>query len=307
MPRNPKPSNHAALDVAVLVSVGRHPLTARTRRADQDARAVEMALSLSGAAVRLIHAGGNDADNQEALRGYLGMGLGGLDLIEQAADADVVPALAEALRDTPPQLVLTGTRAETGESSGLVPYLLAKAESGSGQLLSDVSPEQGAEALCVTRRGSHPGGPVGRCPTEPMIDGAILALDQHFFGVQRHDIQVAILVGLRQEPQVSLVLVQHVVNHLQASVAVKVLADTAFGQMHVQAQIIIVIRGQEAGRAHSLGTYAIDEAGCAVEIDLQRGAKQVSSSNHLFGDGSLLAAACQLLGQVAERRTYRMA
>ena len=61
--------------------------------------------------------GGNDADHQEALRGYLGMGLGGLDLIEQAADADVVPALAEALRDTPPQLVLTqggGRRALRG-------------------------------------------------------------------------------------------------------------------------------------------------------------------------------------------------
>ncbi len=126
MPHDAKPRTDTGLSVAVLVSVGRHPMTARARRADQDARAVEMALTLDGAAIRLIHAGRRDADNGDALRGYLGMGFDELDLIEQAPGADVVPALADALRDAAPQLVLSGARAETGEGSGLLPYLLAE-------------------------------------------------------------------------------------------------------------------------------------------------------------------------------------
>lgn len=120
-------SNASSLNVTVLVSVGRHPLTARTRRADQDARAVEMALMLTGASVSLLHAGQQDRDHEEAIRGYLGMGIDSVGLIEQSPQADVVPALAKALRESTPQLVLTGTRAETGEASGVTPYLLAEA------------------------------------------------------------------------------------------------------------------------------------------------------------------------------------
>ncbi|GAB2784014.1 hypothetical protein GCM10027040_07600 [Halomonas shantousis] len=127
MPHDAKSSGHAGLNIAVLVTVGRHPLTTRARRADQDARAVEMALSLNDAAVRLVHAGGHGVDSEEALRGYLGMGVGEINLVKQASNADVVPALVDALRGMAPQIVLTGTRAETGEGSGLVPYLLAEA------------------------------------------------------------------------------------------------------------------------------------------------------------------------------------
>ena len=122
-----KSSTPSGLNVAVLVSVGRHPLTARARRADQDARAVEMALTLQNASVSLLHAGQQDSENEEAIRGYLGMGIDSVDLIEQKPQADVVPALAKALRNSAAQLVLTGTRAETGEASGITPYLLAEA------------------------------------------------------------------------------------------------------------------------------------------------------------------------------------
>ncbi|WP_129139034.1 electron transfer flavoprotein subunit beta [Modicisalibacter coralii] len=115
------------LDVAVLVSVGRHPLTARARRADHDARAVELALGLEAARVRLIHAGRNDPDSEAALRDYLGMGFASLTRIDQPAGADVLPALLEALREAAPQLLFTGSRAETGEGSGLLPYLLGEA------------------------------------------------------------------------------------------------------------------------------------------------------------------------------------
>ncbi|SDL27150.1 electron transfer flavoprotein beta subunit [Modicisalibacter muralis] len=125
MPHN-APQSATRPNVAVLVSVGHHPLTARARRADQDARAVEMALSLNDIQASLIHAGCHDADSDAALCGYLGMGFEAIELIEQSSGADVAPALAEALRDAAPQLVLSGARAETGEGSGLLPYLLAE-------------------------------------------------------------------------------------------------------------------------------------------------------------------------------------
>ncbi|RUR54719.1 electron transfer flavoprotein subunit beta [Vreelandella populi] len=127
MPHNAKSTASGGLNVAVLVSIGRHPLTARTRRADQDARAVEMALTLEGASVSLLHAGQKEREHEEAIRGYLGMGIDTVSLIQQQPQADVVPALANALRTGAPQLVLTGTRAETGEASGVLPYLLAEA------------------------------------------------------------------------------------------------------------------------------------------------------------------------------------
>jgi electron transfer flavoprotein beta subunit len=123
------------LGIAVLVSVGRHPLTGRTRRADQDARAYELAFSIAGARTALVHAGQNDAESEPALRGYLGM-VGApeagentaeqLAVIEQAAGADVLPALVNALSELAPELVLCGMRAETGEGSGMLPYLLAE-------------------------------------------------------------------------------------------------------------------------------------------------------------------------------------
>jgi electron transfer flavoprotein beta subunit len=123
------------LGVAVLVSVGRHPLTGRTRRADQDARAYELAFSIAGARTALVHAGQHDAESEPALRGYLGM-VGAseagentaerLALIAQDTGTDVLPALFNALRELAPELVLCGMRAETGEGSGMLPYLLAE-------------------------------------------------------------------------------------------------------------------------------------------------------------------------------------
>ncbi|MCP1313520.1 MULTISPECIES: electron transfer flavoprotein subunit beta [unclassified Halomonas] len=127
MPHEANAPANAGLNVAVLVSVGRHPLTARARRADQDARAVEMALTLENAAISLLHAGPDDPERQQALRGYLGMGLETLDLLEQSAEADVISVLVEELRHRAPQLILTGSRAEAGEASGALPFLLAEA------------------------------------------------------------------------------------------------------------------------------------------------------------------------------------
>ncbi|MDN3524213.1 electron transfer flavoprotein subunit beta [Halomonas sabkhae] len=122
----PDSSRGPALEVTVLVSVGRHPVTGRARRADQDARGVELAKSLPNAEIGLLHAGRLSERDEPALRSYLGMGFAELSLLEQPEGADVVPAVAEALEASSSQLVIAGERAEQGEGSGLMPYLLAE-------------------------------------------------------------------------------------------------------------------------------------------------------------------------------------
>lgn len=124
------------IEMAVLVSVGRHPITGRARRADQDARGLELALGLEGrlpgSRIGLLHAGPRSEESEAALRGYLGMaadagtGLNTLTLLEQPEGSDAIPALADHLSAAMPQLVITGTRAELGEGSGLLPYALAE-------------------------------------------------------------------------------------------------------------------------------------------------------------------------------------
>lgn len=109
--------------VISLVSIGAHPTSGRSRRAEQDARAVELGMQLAGDNLQVVHAG----DPQEpALRAYLGMGLAQLDVLEQPPGADALGVLGDYLRESGAQLVLTGSQAETGEGSGMLPFLLAE-------------------------------------------------------------------------------------------------------------------------------------------------------------------------------------
>src|SRR5476649_2987698 len=110
-------------NVISLVSIGAHPTSGRARRAEQDARAVELGLQLAGDNLQVVHAG--DV-SEPALRAYLGMGLDELRVLEQPAGADALPVLTDDLRDAGAQLVLTGSQAETGEGSGMLPFLLAE-------------------------------------------------------------------------------------------------------------------------------------------------------------------------------------
>ncbi|GLX89346.1 electron transfer flavoprotein subunit beta [Pseudomonas fragi] len=112
-----------SIPTAVLVSIGVHPASGRPRRAEQDARAVEMGLQLAGDNLHVLHAGN---PQEPTLRAYLGMGLDELHVLEQPAGADALPVLREYLREAGVQLVLTGSQAETGEGSGMLPYLLAE-------------------------------------------------------------------------------------------------------------------------------------------------------------------------------------
>ena len=111
------------MKIISLVSIGAHPTSGRARRAEQDARAVELGLQLAGTDLQVLHAG----DIAEpALRAYLGMGLEQLQGLEQPAGTDALPALTDYLRDAGAQMVLTGSQAETGEGSGMLPFLLAE-------------------------------------------------------------------------------------------------------------------------------------------------------------------------------------
>lgn len=110
--------------VAVLLSFGRHPASGRARRSPLDARALELALSLPGAEIHAVHAGD---PAETALRDYLGMGLDRLAVLAIPPGTDPVPPLAAHLKSLAPDIILTGARAEGGEDSGMVPYLIAQA------------------------------------------------------------------------------------------------------------------------------------------------------------------------------------
>ncbi|MEL0613315.1 electron transfer flavoprotein subunit beta [Marinomonas arenicola] len=112
------------LNIVSLVSVGRHPQSGRARRAEQDSRAVELGLKLADTALTVLHVGNPD---DPVLRQYAGMGLPSLTVLKQEDSVDTVPVLQRFLEQKNIDIVLTGVRAESGESSGMVPYLLAHA------------------------------------------------------------------------------------------------------------------------------------------------------------------------------------
>lgn len=112
------------LRVLVLVSVGCHPVSGRTCRASLDAQALELALGIPGAQVDVVHVGD---PTEPALREYLGMGPAQLTVLGSAEPAtDALSQLVPYICQHAPDLVLCGERAEWGEASGMVPYLLAE-------------------------------------------------------------------------------------------------------------------------------------------------------------------------------------
>ncbi|WP_417538155.1 electron transfer flavoprotein subunit beta [Marinomonas sp.] len=112
------------VNVVSLVSIGRHPQSGRSRRAEQDGRAVELGLSLVGEALTVVHVG---KDQDPVLRQYAGMGLPSMTVLSQGKECDALPVLTSFLKAQLPSVVLTGVRSESGESSGMLPYLLAEA------------------------------------------------------------------------------------------------------------------------------------------------------------------------------------
>lgn len=108
----------------VLVSLGHNPVGDRPRLPPDEAAAIALAAG-AGLAPRLIHAGSQE--NVVALRRGLGLGGRSLEILDAGAKADAAAVLCKAIAEDPPDLVLCGARAETGECSGMVPYLVGAA------------------------------------------------------------------------------------------------------------------------------------------------------------------------------------
>lgn len=112
----------SAFSAAVLVSAGRHPVSGLARACRGDAVALALGRQLAGDRLRVIHAG--DAE-EPALRDYLALGAGRIEVLGTRDGSDILTPLARALHDA--DLILTGSRAEQGAGSGLLPYALAHA------------------------------------------------------------------------------------------------------------------------------------------------------------------------------------
>ncbi|CAB3735373.1 drug:proton antiporter [Paraburkholderia rhynchosiae] len=117
------------MKIAVLVSVGRHPVSGVARYSRNDAAALTMALSLAkqhNAALDVLHAG--DPSNP-ALQEYLALGARSVEVLAIPAanesQADAAVPLAARLQGY--DLVVTGTRAEGAFDSGMLPYRVANA------------------------------------------------------------------------------------------------------------------------------------------------------------------------------------
>src|SRR3954447_3340737 len=117
------------MKIAVLVSVGRHPVSGVARYSRNDAAALTMGLTLAkahDATLDVLHAG--DPSNP-ALKEYLALGARSVEVLEVARESEIQadPASLLAARLHGYDLVLTGTRAEGAFDSGMLPYRVANA------------------------------------------------------------------------------------------------------------------------------------------------------------------------------------
>ncbi|SEB16073.1 drug:proton antiporter [Paraburkholderia sartisoli] len=117
------------MKIAVLVSVGRHPVSGTARYSRNDAAALGIALSLAkqhAATLDVLHAGD---PSSPALSEYLALGARSVEVLDLSSTpephADAAPPLAARLKGY--DLVLTGTRAEGAFDSGMLPYRVANA------------------------------------------------------------------------------------------------------------------------------------------------------------------------------------
>ncbi|MDN7183641.1 electron transfer flavoprotein subunit beta/FixA family protein [Caballeronia sp. SEWSISQ10-4 2] len=111
--------------IAVLVSIGRHPVSGTARYSRNDAAALTLATKLATqhqATLDVLHAGD---PTSPALREYLALGAAKVEVLAVATGDEIAPALNARLKGY--DLILTGTRAEGTEDSGMLPYQLADA------------------------------------------------------------------------------------------------------------------------------------------------------------------------------------
>ncbi|KVE28627.1 drug:proton antiporter [Burkholderia singularis] len=139
--------------IAVLVSIGRNPVSGMPRYSRNDAAALDIGRALAaehGARLSVIHAG--DPGNP-ALADYLALGAAEIEVLECADGDDAIAALAARVRGC--DLVLTGTRAEGAYDSGMLPYRLA---ASLGWRFAGAAVDVGVEAGRATLRQFLPKG-----------------------------------------------------------------------------------------------------------------------------------------------------
>ena len=108
------------LRIAVLAAIGRNPVSGAARPNPDDVVALEVGRGLGGD-VTILHAGNG---SESAVGDYLAYGATRLDAVPTPAGSDLAATLSERLSGF--DLILTGSRSEGGEGSGLVPYLVAE-------------------------------------------------------------------------------------------------------------------------------------------------------------------------------------
>ncbi|MFM9835493.1 MAG: hypothetical protein ACKVOA_05265 [Methylophilaceae bacterium] len=110
--------------LACLVSIGAHPVSKEARYSHNDSLALGLGKVIAKAKkieLDVLHAG--DAENP-ALDDYLALGAENIKVLPISDNINVVASIALLLKDT--DLILTGTRAESSEDSGMLPYMLAE-------------------------------------------------------------------------------------------------------------------------------------------------------------------------------------
>lgn len=112
------------MKLTVFISVARHPKSGRTMLAPNDARALAVAKRLVQQP-NVVHVG--PKEHEWTLRQYLGLGIDEIQWIQPHADQDVATLIAGYLMANPCEIAMFGERAQGGEDTGLVPYLVAEA------------------------------------------------------------------------------------------------------------------------------------------------------------------------------------
>lgn len=116
-------------NISVLVSAGRHPVSGAARYARNDAISLSIGLKLAetlGANVEVISASDTFKADNAALADYLALGATEVSVVNTEMGEDIVDSVVQHLRLSKPDIILTGSRAENGEDTGLLPYLIAE-------------------------------------------------------------------------------------------------------------------------------------------------------------------------------------
>lgn len=106
-----------------MLSIGRHPVSNKTRISPADRRAIGVALAADGGPVTGVHAGWLDPDMVYNIYGY---GLAAVHCVETGSDTDALPPLLGWWMRHRPAVILFGTQTEQGEGSGTLPYFFAE-------------------------------------------------------------------------------------------------------------------------------------------------------------------------------------